>query len=91
MKIAVGQLNPTIGDLRGNFKRIKSMTMQARKDGARLIIFPELAITGYPPRDLLLYDAFLESVESIIREEILPLSRGIAILIGAPWREESRW
>lgn len=57
-------------------------------NGIDLLIFPELALTGYPPRDLLLYDAFLNHVEKAVKEEIFPLTRGIAVLLGTPWREE---
>lgn len=88
MKVAVAQLNPTIGDIKGNLRKIKEVILQARQEGARLIIFPELAVTGYPPRDLLLYDAFLHQVESNVKEEILPFTQGIAVLLGAPWKEE---
>ncbi len=88
MKVAVGQLNPTIGDIQGNLRKIKSVILKARKDGADFLIFPELAVTGYPPRDLLLYDAFLNHVERAVKEEILPLTQGIALLLGTPWREE---
>lgn len=87
LRVAVCQLNPTIADLRGNANKIKSAILRAREEGVRLIIFPELCITGYPPRDLLLYDAFLRRVEETVKEEIMPLSRDIAVLIGAPWRE----
>jgi len=88
MKIAVAQLNPTIGHFQGNAEKIKRFIRKAREDRADLIIFPELAVTGYPPRDLLLYDAFLEQAEKTVVEEILPLTEGIAVLLGTPWREK---
>jgi NAD+ synthase (glutamine-hydrolysing) len=88
MKIAVVQLNPMIGHLRSNVEKIRRFILKAREDGADLIIFPELAITGYPPRDLLFYNAFLDRVEKAIAEDIMPLAEGIAVLIGVPWREK---
>jgi len=90
MKIAVAQLNPTIGHLQGNSEKIQRFIRKARGDNVDLIIFPELAITGYPPRDLLLYNAFLDQVEKIIYEDIIPLTEGITVLLGAPWREKDR-
>jgi NAD+ synthase (glutamine-hydrolysing) len=90
VKVAVGQLNPIIGDIQGNLRKIKSIIVRARQDGAEFLIFPELAITGYPPRDLLLYDAFLNHVERAVKEEILPLTQGLAVLLGTPWRGEAR-
>ncbi len=90
MKIAVAQLNPTIGHLQGNSEKMQRFIRKARGDNVDLIIFPELAITGYPPRDLLLYNAFLDQVEKIIYEDIIPLTEGITVLLGAPWREKDR-
>ncbi|GAC1659680.1 MAG: hypothetical protein NVS9B15_22750 [Acidobacteriaceae bacterium] len=52
MKIALAQINPTIGDLDGNAKKIISFAQDALSRGAELAIFPELCIPGYPPRDL---------------------------------------
>ena len=53
MKLALVQMNPTVGDLVGNVERITELAVRARDQGAELAIFPELAISGYPPRDLL--------------------------------------
>ena len=52
MKIALGQINPTVGDFSGNAAKIVQFALQARSAGAGLILFPELAVCGYPPRDL---------------------------------------
>ncbi|MEW5921186.1 MAG: NAD+ synthase [Bacillota bacterium] len=89
MKIAAAQINPTVGDLQGNTRKISTIIKQAGHAGADLVIFPEMALTGYPPRDLLLYGAFLDEVERIVHSEILPLTTGTAVLLGAPWREEN--
>lgn len=53
-RIALGQLNLTVGDLDGNVARMVEATAKATADGAELICFPELAVTGYPPEDLVL-------------------------------------
>ena len=54
MRIALAQINPTVGDLRGNCTKILHFIDRARTSGARLVVFPELSIIGYPPKDLLL-------------------------------------
>ena len=90
MRIAAAQINPTVGDLHGNTQKIISMIKEARSREAELVIFPELALTGYPPRDLLLYSEFLDEVERIVNTEILPLCTGVNVLLGAPWREKDR-
>jgi len=60
MRIALAQINTTVGDLEGNRRRMRSMACQAAESGAQLIVFPELSITGYPPRDLVEKPTFLE-------------------------------
>ncbi len=88
MKIAIAQLNPTVGDLDNNIAKIKKMVQKAVAEKAELIIFPELAVTGYPPRDLLIYKAFIEFVTEKFTAEILPLSEKINIIAGLPQKEE---
>jgi NAD+ synthase (glutamine-hydrolysing) len=69
VKIALGQINPTIGDFRGNSQKIIEFARQAHASGAGMVLFPELAVCGYPPRDLLEKPAFVartrETVEAI--------------------------
>ena len=60
MKIALGQINPTIGDFTGNYKKIIESSRLALALGAEMVLFPELAVCGYPPRDLLEKPAFVE-------------------------------
>ena len=60
-RVALAQINPTVGDLEGNVARIRVALAQARAVGARLVAFPELAITGYPPEDLRFKSAFIEA------------------------------
>jgi NAD+ synthase/NAD+ synthase (glutamine-hydrolysing) len=63
MKIALAQTNTTVGDLCGNAKKIMSFAQRAAESGASVVVFPELTLTGYPPRDLLEKESFLERVE----------------------------
>ena len=83
MRLALAQINPIVGDLEGNRELILGRLAEARSNAADLVLFPELAVTGYPPEDLLLRPGFIraaeESVERIARE-----SRGTTLLVGAP-------
>ncbi|MBT3581137.1 NAD+ synthase, partial [bacterium] len=63
MKITIAQLNPTIGDIPGNLRKLELAFLQAVKEQADLIVFSELFLTGYPPKDLLERTDFLQSVE----------------------------
>ncbi len=88
MKIALAQLNFHIGNFEQNTARIKGAVHQALQQEADLVVFPELAVSGYPPRDFLEFDDFIEkcktSVESIAEE-----CQGIAAVLGAPVKNES--
>ena len=90
MRIAAAQLNPTVGDLRGNVEKIVTVIETVRNKGVDLVVFPEMALTGYPPRDLLLYSAFMDEVERIVQTEILPLSMDLSVLLGCPWRYKNK-
>ncbi len=83
MRLALAQLNTTVGDLDGNRRRIVDAIGEAGRAGADLLLVPELAVTGYPPEDLLLRPGFLraaaESLEEIARE-----ATGVAALVGFP-------
>ncbi|HYX53578.1 MAG TPA: NAD+ synthase [Candidatus Limnocylindrales bacterium] len=68
MKIALGQINPTIGDFSGNSKKIIESARNARSAGAEMALFPELAVCGYPPRDLLEKPAFVARNQQVIQE-----------------------
>ncbi|HET9743613.1 MAG TPA: NAD+ synthase [Terriglobales bacterium] len=81
MKIALGQMNPTIGDFCGNSAKILDGIHTARERGAELVLFPELAVSGYPPRDLVEKPDFVrESRETV--EKIARASAGIAVICG---------
>ena len=89
MKIALAQINPTVGDLTGNRKLVEEAAAKAARAGADLVVLPEMAITGYPPMDLLERDGF---VRDQLREldALLPASKGIAIALGAVQQESER-
>lgn len=83
LRIAQAQINPTVGDLAGNTARIAHWMRRAREAGADLVTFPELALSGYPPEDLLLKPYFLRDCQAAL-EAVVAQSRGIAALVGAP-------
>ncbi len=82
MKIALAQINPTVGDLAGNRKLAEQAAARAKQAGAALVALPELALTGYPPLDLLERDGF---VRDQLREldTLAASARGVAIAVGA--------
>ncbi|MCB1136556.1 MAG: NAD+ synthase [Chlamydiia bacterium] len=83
MLIACAQINPTIGDIPGNTQLILRAIEQAKARGARLVLFPELALSGYPPEDFLQLDAFIDACEAAL-QSILPSTKGIAVFVGLP-------
>lgn len=85
MKIMVAQMNPKIGDLDENTRRIIAWMKKARKQEVDIILFPELSITGYLPEDLLLHHAFIDSVQQHL-ERIILASKGIMAFVGTPRR-----
>lgn len=84
MKIALAQINPTVGDFTGNLDKIVSTARRAAEQGARLAVFPELAVCGYPPADFLEKPSFLERSKRAIAE-LAETTRGLstAVLVGA--------
>jgi NAD+ synthase (glutamine-hydrolysing) len=85
MQIAIAQLNYTVGDLEGNASKIIQAINKAKAEGAELVLFSELAICGYPPRDILFYEEFIDRCEKAV-EKIAASTQGIAVLLGAPMR-----
>ncbi len=83
MKIALAQLNFHVGNFEGNFSKMKSAIADAKKQGADIICFPELAVTAYPPRDFLEFSDFIELSNQTI-ERLTELADDIAIVVGAP-------
>jgi len=86
MKIAVAQLNPTVGDLKGNSQRIIAEARAAREQGADLVVFPELSVVGYPPQDLLENSLFLNAVERTLEHIAAAVPQDMGVIVGAPER-----
>ncbi|UZP68454.1 NAD+ synthase [Desulfovibrio mangrovi] len=90
MRIALLQCNPVVGDVVGNIRRIREAIETAAKQGADLCVTPELAVCGYPPRDLLLRESFAEAcwaaMEDLARDLAAAAAPMPAVLIGAPVR-----
>ena len=84
MRLALAQLNVVVGDLDGNREKILAGVREARSNGADLVLFPELATTGYPPEDLLLRPGFVRAARSSL-ERIAAECTGITALVGTPW------
>ncbi len=83
LRIALAQINPTVGDLGGNFELISHSIAHARDEGAALVVLPELALTGYPPEDLLLKRHFIDAADRQLEQLALAVE-GIVALVGAP-------
>ena len=82
MKIAIAQLNPTIGDITNNAQAIIKAANDAAKQNVRLLLTPELSLCGYPPRDLLLYPGFVELMSQELKAIASQLPENIAVLVG---------
>ncbi|MDE0703818.1 MAG: NAD+ synthase [Rhodospirillaceae bacterium] len=91
LRIAVAQVNPTVGDVSGNAEMIREAWRKASEDGANLAVFPELCLSGYPPEDLVRKPFFLDAVHAEI-DRFAGLSREVSagLLFGAPWRDDGR-
>ncbi len=86
MKLALAQINPTIGDFTGNVRKIVEVSVASQRHGADLVIFPEMAVCGYPPADLLEKASFLARAEEALAEiaEQVTANHPIAVLCGCP-------
>ncbi|MBV9387190.1 MAG: NAD+ synthase [Chroococcidiopsidaceae cyanobacterium CP_BM_ER_R8_30] len=82
MRIAIAQLNPTIGDLTGNAQQILVAAKQAAEQGVRLLLTTEISLCGYPPRDLLLDPSFVQAVETTLQQLAQDLPPELAVLVG---------
>ncbi len=90
MRIALAQINPTVGDFSGNLRKIAAFVEQAAAQGAALVMFPELATCGYPPADLLEKESFVQRAEETLAA-VAALTQGEdrpAVLCGTPMRCE---
>jgi len=87
LRLALAQIDARVGDIEGNTAKIAEGIERAREAGAELVLFPELAVTGYPPEDLLLKEHFLlaaaEAVADLARD-----AHGIVALVGFPERAD---
>lgn len=91
LRIALAQLNPHEGEVKANAARIRAARAEAARQGADLVVTPELSIAGYPPEDLILKGAFLDACDA----EIAALAAetadgGPGLIVGGPWRTEGR-
>ncbi len=87
MRLALCQINATVGDIAGNAELIRTGIGKAREAGADLVLFPELALTGYPPEDLLLKEHFLADAAHALRE-LAAETREVVVVVGFPERAE---
>src|SRR5262249_29429936 len=91
LAIAIGQLNPTVGDIAGNAEKARRARAEAAGAGADIVALPELFLSGYPPEGLVLKPAFQAAcraqVEELARETV---GGGPALLIGTPWPDEGK-
>lgn len=85
-RVALAQINTTVGDLPGNRDKILKYLEEARQLGADIVVFPEMAVTGYPAEDLLLKPDFVEAALSTLKE-IVPASRGLTAIVGCIYVE----
>ena len=86
MKITIGQINPIVGDIQGNLEKIVSILSSTSKDKPDLVVFPELALVGYPPKDLLEREWFIQKTKTSL-QKLAKISNNymdIGILLGAP-------
>ncbi|NOT00894.1 MAG: NAD+ synthase, partial [Phycisphaerales bacterium] len=81
MRIAMGQINPTVGDIDGNAEKVAACIERGIAAGVDLVIVPELAITGYPPKDLLLKRSFVKQCGEALRR-IAERADGVTVIVG---------
>ena len=86
MRLALAQINPTIGAVDANVRLVIDFAARAGEAGADLVVFPELCLTGYPPKDLLLQEGFVAAVERAASTLGERLPRGLTVVVGAPLR-----
>jgi NAD+ synthase (glutamine-hydrolysing) len=83
MRLALAQIDSVVGDVDGNASRVVEWLGRARDEGADLVLFPELAVTGYPPEDLLLRPGFVRAARRAV-DGIAKATHGLTALVGAP-------
>ena len=85
MKLALAQINVHVGNFASNLEKMLGYVASAKEQGADIVVFPELATTGYPPRDFLEFDDFIDKAEEVVNE-LAKAAEGIAIMVGSPAR-----
>ncbi|MBW3098048.1 NAD+ synthase [Pseudohoeflea coraliihabitans] len=91
LRIAVAQMNPTVGDIAGNVAQVRAGREDAARHGADIVVFPELFLSGYPPEDLVVRPAFLEACARAVAELAADTSDGgPAVIVGYPRGEEGK-
>lgn len=86
LRVAAAQIDTTVGDFEGNARKVREATLRARSAGAELVAFPELTLSGYPPRDLLELSSFQRAADRALADLAAPAewSRGLAVVVGFP-------
>ena len=84
MKTALVQLNPTVGDVRGNSELVHDAVQHAAANGAELVVLSELVLSGYPPRDLLLREGFVDACDQSVKELAASLPANVGVVLGHP-------
>jgi NAD+ synthase len=91
LRLAIAQLDPTVGDVAGNVRRLLVAREAAARDGADLVLPPELVLSGYPPEDLVLKPVFQARCRAAVEELAAATGDGgPALLVGTPWLEDGR-
>ncbi|MGD9537031.1 MAG: NAD+ synthase [Alphaproteobacteria bacterium] len=91
LTIVMAQIDPVVGDIKGNIEKLRAVRKEAAKLGADLVVTGELSVTGYPPEDLVLKPMFQDAAEKAVRAFAAETADGgPALLAGAPWRENGK-
>jgi NAD+ synthase len=91
LNLALAQINTTVGDIAGNLDRIRAARAEAARQGADLVVFPELTVSGYPPEDLVLKPSFQDRAAAAVQALAADTKDGgPAVIVGAPWRENGK-
>lgn len=89
LKISLAQLNPVVGDMEGNVVKIRAARARAAEAGADLVVGTELCITGYPPEDLILKNAFVRAAMAAVEDLAADSADGgPGLIVGTPWLDE---
>jgi NAD+ synthase len=87
LRIALAQLNPTVGDVTGNMRLVEAAVATAREGGAHLVVCPELIVSGYPPEDLVMRPAYAAACRAAVEAFAATTADGPAVILSSPWPE----